>query len=125
VRLFPNFKALEQKYFERTGIFPIMHIVALRAEHHRREPTIAAAIYDAFCKARDIAMGGIYDTDALRLTLPWLIDHVEEARRVLGEDYWAYGVEENRNVWTAFCRYQTEQGFTQRSASVDELFVVG
>ena len=70
-------------------------------------------------------MGGVYDTDALRLTLPWLIDHVEEARRVLGKDYWAYGVEENRNVWNAFCRYQTEQGFTRRSVSVDELFVVG
>jgi 4,5-dihydroxyphthalate decarboxylase len=125
VRLFPDFKAVEQHYFQRTGIFPIMHIVALRAEHHRREPKLAAAIYDAFCRARDIAIGGIYDTDALRLTLPWLIDHVEEAQRVLGENYWVYGVEGNRNVWNTFCRYLTEQGFTRRSVSVDELFVVG
>jgi 4,5-dihydroxyphthalate decarboxylase len=125
VRLFPDFKSVEQHYFRRTGIFPIMHIVALRAELHRRYPQIAAAIYDAFCKARDIAVQGLYDTDALRLTLPWLIDHIEETRRVLGDSYWTYGADANRNVWTAFCQYQHEQGLTTRSASLDELFVVG
>jgi 4,5-dihydroxyphthalate decarboxylase len=124
VRLFPDFKTVEQNYFQRTGLFPIMHLVAMRAEHHRNEPQAAAAIYDAFCKARDIAMRSIYDTDALQLALPWLIDHVEEARRVFGDDYWAYGAEANRNVWTAFCTYQVEQGLAPRRPTLEELFVV-
>jgi 4,5-dihydroxyphthalate decarboxylase len=72
-----------------------------------------------------MAIDGLYDTDALRLALPWLIDHVEEARCMFGDDYWPYGAEKNRNVWTAFCGYQVEQGLAARSASLDELFVVG
>lgn len=125
VRLFPDFKAIEQHYFQQTGLFPIMHVVAMRAEHHRRAPHAAAAIYDAFCKARDIAMLGLHDTDALRIALPWLIDHVEETWRVLGEHYWAYGVQANRKVLTTFCDYQVEQRLAPRSPRLDELFVVG
>lgn len=125
VRLFPDFKAVEQAYYRRTGLFPIMHILAMRAERHREQPQAAASIFDAFCRARDIALGGLYDTDALRLALPWLIDHVEEARRLLGADYWTYGKEANRAVWDAFCGYQVEQQLSARAVSADELFVVG
>jgi 4,5-dihydroxyphthalate decarboxylase len=125
VRLFPDFKAVEQQYYRRTALFPIMHVVAMRAEHHRNAPWAAAALYDAFCRAKVMAIDGLYDTDASRLALPWLIDHVEEARCMFGDDYWPYGAEKNRNVWTAFCGYQVEQGLAARSASLDELFVVG
>ena len=37
-------------------------------------------------RGRDLAVGGLYDTDALRVALPWLIDHVEETWRVFGKD---------------------------------------
>lgn len=124
LRLFPDYKSAEQQYFRRTGIFPIMHVVAIRSDVHRRNPQVAAAIYDAFCRARDLAMRGLYDTDALRLTLPWLIDHIEETRQAFGDRYWEYGIDANSRVWTAFCRYQMEQGITTQCATVDDLFVV-
>jgi 4,5-dihydroxyphthalate decarboxylase len=124
-RLFPNYKAVEQDYYRRTGIFPIMHIVAMRADLHRENPPIAACIYDAFCQARDLAVRGLYDTDALRLTLPWLIDHVEEVRRVFGQGYWTYGARANDSVWNAFCEYQVEQKLSPRKVGLDELFVTG
>ena len=91
-RLWPNFKAIETDYFRRTGIFPVMHIVAIRQDVHREHPFVAARLYKAFCAARDAAVAGLYDSDALHLTLPFLLDHVEEARRVFGDDFWAYGV---------------------------------
>lgn len=125
VRLFPNYKAVEKDYYKRTGIFPIMHMVAMRADLNRKEPHVAARVYEAFCQARDLAVIGLYDTDALRLTLPWLIDHVEEARRVLGWDYWTYGIEENRKVWNAFCDYQVEQQLSPRNVGLGGLFVCG
>lgn len=125
IRLFPNYKAVEQDYYKRTRIFPIMHIVAMRADLHRDDPRIAARIYDAFCQARDLAVAGLYDTDALRLALPWLIDHVEEARSVLGQDYWTYGAQSNKNVWNTFCEYQVEQKLSPRKVGLDDLFVTG
>jgi 4,5-dihydroxyphthalate decarboxylase len=124
-RLFPNYKEVEQDWYARTRIFPIMHTVVIRRDLYEREPWIARALYQAFCQARDLAVDGLYDTDALRLALPWLIDHVEEARRVLGPDYWAYGLEANRPTFAAVGRYLLEQGAAPRLVSPDELFVPG
>ncbi|HEY7665504.1 MAG TPA: PhnD/SsuA/transferrin family substrate-binding protein [Xanthobacteraceae bacterium] len=122
VRLFPNYKETEQDYYRRTRIFPIMHTVVLREDVHRAHPWAARSIYKAFVQARDVAVDGLYDTDALRLALPWLIDHVEEARRVLGKDFWAYGLEPNRPTWEAIGRYVHEQGLSPRVVLADELF---
>lgn len=122
-RLFPEFKKVEQAYYQRTGIFPIMHTIVIREDVHLAHPWVAASIYKAFCKARDHAMDGLYDTDALHLTLPWLIDHVEEAWRVLGKDYWAYGLEANRPAIDALGRYVYEQGLAPRVVTADEMFL--
>ena len=121
-RLFPNYYDTEQDYYRRTGIFPIMHTVALRDDIYREHPWAARSIYRAFREARDLAVDGLYDTDALRLSLPWLIHHVEETWRVLGKDFWAYGLEPNRPALQAIGQYVYEQGFSPRIVSPDELF---
>jgi len=124
-RLFPNYKEIEQDYYRRTRIFPIMHTVVLREDVFRAHPWAARSIYRAFVEARDLAVDGLYDTDALRLALPWLIDHVEETRRVFGKDFWAYGLEPNRPAFEAIGRYVHEQGLSPRVVRADELFVPG
>jgi 4,5-dihydroxyphthalate decarboxylase len=121
-RLFPNYYDVEQDYYRRTGIFPIMHTVVLRDDIYREHPWAARSVYRAFCEARDLAVDGLYDTDALRLSLPWLIHHVEETWRVLGKDFWAYGLEPNRPALQAIGQYVYEQGFSPRVVSPDELF---
>jgi len=122
VRLFPNYKEMEQDYYRRTRIFPIMHTVVVRGDVYREHSWTANSIYKAFCEARDLALNGLYDTDALRLSLPWLIDHVEEAWRVFGKDFWAYGLEQNRPTLEAIGQYVFEQGLAPRPVSPDELF---
>jgi 4,5-dihydroxyphthalate decarboxylase len=121
-RLFPDYKRIEQDYYRRTGIFPIMHTVVLRADVYRAHPWAARSIYRAFAEARDLALNGLYDTDALRVALPWLIDHVEETWRVMGKDFWAYGLEPNRPTFAAVGRYVHEQGLSPRVVGADELF---
>jgi 4,5-dihydroxyphthalate decarboxylase len=124
-RLFPNFKHVEQDYFRRTGIFPIMHTVVLREDVYREHPWAARSIYRAFLAAKDLATEGLYDTDALRLALPWLLDHLEEYWRVFGKDFWAYGLEPNRPTLAAIGRYVHEQGLSPRTVLPDELFATG
>ena len=121
-RLFPNFKEVEQDYYRRTGIFPIMHTVVIREDVHREHPWVAASLYDAFSQAKDLAVGGLYDTDALALTLPFLIDHLEESRRIFGSDYWSYGVESNRPALEGLSQYVVDQGLAPRVVSIEELF---
>jgi 4,5-dihydroxyphthalate decarboxylase len=124
-RLFPDYRQVEEEYYRRTGIFPIMHAVVVREDVHREHPWVAASLYRAFCAARDLAVGGLYDTDALRLALPWLVSHVEETWAVFGKDFWAYGVEPNRPTWEAIGRYVNEQGLAPRPVAPEELFVPG
>ena len=90
-RLFRNPKDVAKDYYRRTGIFPIMHTMVIREDVHAEHPWVAKSLYQAFCAARDLAIEGLYDTDALHLSLPFLIDHVEETWRVLGKDFWSYG----------------------------------
>jgi 4,5-dihydroxyphthalate decarboxylase len=121
-RLFPNFKQVEQDYYRRTQIFPIMHTVVLREDVYKEHPWAARSIYQAFRAAKDLAIEGLYDTDALQLALPWLLDHVEEAWRVFGKDFWSYGLEANRPTLSAIGRFVHEQGLSPRAVSPDELF---
>ncbi|MEC8856237.1 MAG: PhnD/SsuA/transferrin family substrate-binding protein [Chloroflexota bacterium] len=122
VRLFPNFKEVEQDYYRRTGIFPIMHTVVIREDVHQENPWVAPSLYDAFTHAKDLAVNRLYDTDALALTLPFLIDHVEETWRIFGSDYWAYGVEPNRPALEGLAQYVVDQGLAPRVVSTEELF---
>lgn len=122
-RLFPDYRLAEEQWWRRTGVFPIMHAVALRKEIHEAHPWVAASLYDAFRRARDIALEALYDTDALRIALPWLIHHVEEARSIFGREYWAYGFEANRATAAALGRYVHDQGLSPRRVSAEEIFL--
>ena len=122
VRLFDNPKAVAQDYYRRTKIFPIMHTVVIRKDVHHANPWVAKSLYAAFCAARDIATEGLYDTDALHLTLPFLIDHVEETWRVFGKDFWSYGLEPNRPTLTAIGQYVHEQHLSPRPVKPEEIF---
>ena len=124
-RLFPDFKTAEMDYYRRTKIFPIMHTIVVREDVYREHPWVAQSLYTAFRKAKDIAVESFYDTDALVVALPWLLDHVEEAWRVFGKDYWAYGLEPNRPTLAAIGRYVFEQGLSPRVVEADELFAPG
>jgi 4,5-dihydroxyphthalate decarboxylase len=124
-RLFPNYREVEEAYYRRTGIFPIMHTVVVRDDVHREHPWVAASLYRAFCEARDLAVNGLYDTDALRLSLPWLLHHVEETRELFGKDFWPYGIAPNRPTWAAIGQYVHEQGLGPRPVTPDEMFAPG
>ena len=121
-RLFENYVDVEKDYYRRTGIFPIMHTVAIRRELYEQHPWIAQSLHKAFRAAQRKAYDDLYQTAALKTMLPWLIAHVEEARRELGDDFWPYGFHENRAVLATFLRYHFEQGLSQRLLEPEELF---
>jgi len=121
-RLFPNYKEVEKDYYRQTKIFPIMHTVVVRNDILEQSPWVAASLFKAFVAAKDLAIEGLHDTDALRIGLPWLIDHIEETWEVFGKDFWAYGREANRPTLEAIGRYVFEQGLSPRVITADEIF---
>jgi 4,5-dihydroxyphthalate decarboxylase len=122
-RLFPDTVAAEKAYYASTGIFPIMHVVVLRREVYERHRWIAQSLTKALTEAKKQAYARIYDASALRFMEPWLNQHLEEARRLLGEDYWSYGLgEADRNVLATFLRYHHEQGLSRTLRTPEQLF---
>jgi len=121
-RLFPNFREVESAYFARTGIFPIMHVIALRREVYEANRWLARSLTKAFDAARRDAMRGIDETAALRYMLPWLADEVERTRAILGDDWWTYGADANRNTIDTLVGYSHDQGLARRRYAVEELF---
>ncbi|HZU05508.1 MAG TPA: ABC transporter substrate-binding protein [Chloroflexota bacterium] len=121
-RLFPNYKELEQDYYRRTRIYPIMHTVVIRRAVYERYPWVALSLYQAFCEAKERCYRLLLETGSLKATLAWLQPALEEERALFGPDWWSYGVEANRPSLEALVQYAHEQGLTYRRVSVDELF---
>ncbi len=121
-RLFPDAVAAEKSYFAETGIFPIMHVVVVRRDVYDRHPWVAQSLTKALHASKQKAMAELYDASALRVMLPWLIPGLEEARDLLGEDYWSYGLAANRHVLETFLRYHHDQGLSRRLLTPEELF---
>jgi 4,5-dihydroxyphthalate decarboxylase len=121
-RLFPDFREVEGAYFTRTGIFPIMHVIALRRDVYEANRWLARSLMKAFEAARIAALRGIDETAALRYMLPWLADEVERTREILGDDWWTYGATENRHTIDTLVGYSHDQGLARRRYAVAELF---
>jgi 4,5-dihydroxyphthalate decarboxylase len=122
-RLFPNPREIERAYYQKTRIFPIMHTFVLKTQLYEDNPWLAISFYRAFCRARDLAYRIMYDTDALTVSLPWVIDEIEATQKVFGPQIWDYSIEGSRPTLDALVTCLDEQRLTRRKMSVEELFV--
>ncbi len=122
VRLFPDYKGVEMDYFARTRIFPIMHVIALRREVLDEHPWIARSLMKAFEEALVVAEADLRYRSSLKVMLPWLADHVDETVAAMGEDYFSYGLEQNRHGLQTFLDYSHKQGLAQRQWKPEEIF---
>jgi 4,5-dihydroxyphthalate decarboxylase len=121
-RLFEDYMEVEQAYWRKTRIFPIMHIIAIRRGLHEQYPWVAMNLYKAFVLAQRECYEDLYVTAALKTSLPWLTKHVEDVRALMGDDFWPYGLEGNREALATFLRYHHEQGLSKRRLEPEELF---
>ena len=121
-RLFPNYKQAEMDYFKKTGLFPIMHVIVIKRSIYAREPWVAQMLYKAFCAAKDLCMRELYDTNILRVSLPWTSAEYEQTRDLMTADYWPYGLTRNRANLETLHGYLYEQGLIKQKLDLDELF---
>ena len=122
-RLFPNFVELEKDYYKRTGIYPIMHLIAIKREIYERYPFVASSLYDAFVESKKIALGKMFSSRALRYMTPWLMRDIDEIHEVFNGEPWPYGIEPNRKTLQALMTYLVDQSLIAKPIPVDDLFV--
>lgn len=124
-RLFVDYESVERDYYRRTGIFPMMHVVAIRRELVD-EPGLVQSVYRAFDQAKDIVQQQ-YRAGAskqhMSVLTPWFSELFAENRALLGEDWWPYGLDANRKAVDTFLRYHHEQGLSKRLLTSEDIFV--
>ena len=120
--LFRDPTAAAKDYFKRTGIFPIMHLIGVRRTLVDKHPWLPAAVLKAFEQSKRAALELLSDTSATKVTLPFIEERLKEAREMMGQDFWAYGVEPNRKPLETFLHHHHKQGLSPRLVKVEELF---
>jgi len=121
-RFFDNYLEVEEQYYRETGIFPIMHAVAIKREIVDKNPWVARSLLNAFEEAKERSVQRALDSTVTMFPIPWYFETSRRAMDLLRDDYFPYGIEKNRKTLDAFLSWAHEQGVCQRKLEVDELF---
>jgi 4,5-dihydroxyphthalate decarboxylase len=122
VRLYPNYREEEARYHAATGIFPIMHVIAIRRAVFERYPWVAMNLLKAFEEAKQRSLDRMNDLTASRIPVPWSAAISAEWGKDFGDDPFPYGLEGSRRTLEAFCRFAHDQGVTAKQMTPDDLF---
>jgi 4,5-dihydroxyphthalate decarboxylase len=120
-RLFGNYREEEIRYYRKTNLFPIMHIIVIRRDVYNSHPWVAQSLYKAFCLAKT-SYWHLAVASALHCTLPFLMIEFETIQRVIGENFWPYGLEKNQREIDTFIQYAFEQGIIAKKMDAEKLF---
>jgi 4,5-dihydroxyphthalate decarboxylase len=120
--LFADPQQAATDWYRRTRIFPIMHTLGIRRALAERHPWLPVAAYKAFDRSKAIAVAKLADTSATKVTLPFVEEQLRSARLLMGEDFWAYGLEPNREVLRRFLERHHAEGLSSRLLAPEELF---
>jgi 4,5-dihydroxyphthalate decarboxylase len=122
VRLFPDYRGVEEAYFRKTGIYPIMHVIAVRSEVLARFPWVATNLMEAFESAKGRSLVRSREITASRFPVPWIAEIADRAAELFGGDPMPYGIAANRTTLEAYLRFAHEQGVCHKLLQPDDLF---
>ncbi|HUK60953.1 MAG TPA: ABC transporter substrate-binding protein [Stellaceae bacterium] len=122
VRLFPDYRGVEEAYFRKTGIYPIMHVIALRSEVLARFPWVATNLMEAFEAAKVRSLARSREITASRFPVPWIADIADRAAELFDGDPMPYGIAANRTTLAAYLRFAHEQGVCHKLLEPEDLF---
>jgi 4,5-dihydroxyphthalate decarboxylase len=125
VRLFPDYLGMEEEYYARTKVWPIMHIIAMRRSIVEEHPWAARNLYNAFLESKRRSIERILDPAVSRYPVPWLATYARRMRDQFGGDLFPYGIEENRPTWEQMALYTHQQGIAHRHMRPEEFFPAG
>jgi 4,5-dihydroxyphthalate decarboxylase len=121
-RLFPDYRTVERAYFAKTGIFPIMHAVAIKKDLVKENPWLVAAVFKAYSQAKQLDYAAMAKKGWFNDMLPWYAQELEETRNLMGDNFYSYGIKPNRKALEALFRYSNQQGLASREITIEELF---
>ena len=125
VRLFPDYLEMEEEYFAKTKVWPIMHIIAMKRSIVEEHPWVARNLYNAFQESKRRSIERLLDPAVSRYPLAWMPTYARKMRDLFGGDPFPYGIEENRATWEQMALYTHQQGIAHRRFKPEEIFPKG
>jgi 4,5-dihydroxyphthalate decarboxylase len=125
VRLYPDYQPMEESYYERTRVWPIMHLIAMRRAILEDNPWVARNLYNAFLESKNRSVERLLDPAVSRYPLPWLATYGRQMQEQFNGDPFPYGVEPNRPTLSQLFTYAHQQGIAHRLVDPDEVFPAG
>jgi 4,5-dihydroxyphthalate decarboxylase len=121
-RLFPKYREEEVRYYQKTGIFPIMHLLGIKQEIIDLYPWVPINLQRAFDQSKDIAMARMANPRIVPVV--FYRDVWEEQEEMFGRDPWEHGLtDRNRRTLDVLIDYTHEQGQIKSRPQIDDLFV--
>jgi 4,5-dihydroxyphthalate decarboxylase len=120
-RLFPDASQENRRYFEMSGVFPIMHTVVAKEGVLDLEPGLATALVDCFERSKLLCYELYSDPNWAHLVD--VRQRFEEDRRFLGADPYPYGIGHNRLTIERLSNYEIKLGLIDDALPAEELFV--
>jgi 4,5-dihydroxyphthalate decarboxylase len=117
--LFPSPIAEGVRFYQKTGMFPINHGMAVRREIAVRHPWIALNLIKAFNKANEIAERQRVEHMQYHV---WTGAISQDAGKAMREPVLRHGIKANLKTLEATAVYSHEQGLTPRVMKLDEIF---
>lgn len=120
-RLFKDSQSAAESWYDKTKLFPIMHVLGVRRSLAEQHPWLPGALLKGFTAAKDMATLALADTSATKVTMPFVEDTLHRAQQ-MGGNLWTYGVDDNRHVLETFLDVHHAQGLSPYRLPLDELF---
>ena len=125
VRLFPDYQPMEERYYGETGVYPIMHIMAVRKAVLAAAPWVARNLYNAFAESKRRSLERILDSAVSRYPVPWLAFYAARMQEKFGGELFPFGIEANHPTLELFLRYAYEQGIAKKLVKPEDIFPAG
>ncbi len=122
VRLYPDYLEMEEEYFSRTKVWPVMHIIAMKRRILDDHPWVARNLYNAFLESKRRSLERLLDPAVSRYPLAWLPTYARKMQSIFGDDPFPFGIEENRSTWEQMALYTYQQGIAHRQFAPEEIF---
>ncbi|KAJ5557104.1 hypothetical protein N7494_001019 [Penicillium frequentans] len=122
-RLFPNIRETEKECYQKTGIFPIMHLIVIKRDIVKKHPFVSRTLYQAMNDSKNIVLNWMKSLSTYKYMLPFLMPDLDEISELFGGDPWPHGVESNRMALEALVNLLYDQAMISRRVAVEELFV--
>lgn len=121
-RLFADHRSVERAYYEKTGVFPIMHVVAIRRDTAQAHPWLPKAVFEGYVKAKRLDYEHMHKWGGYYSSLPWYAQEMRETQALMGRNFYLYGMAGIRKAIEVAFGYAYEQGLAKRLVKVEEIF---